>query len=89
MTISLSCLAPDDDTSIVSRRYHWVFATLGPTQIVSVILRATSGLEMRQTEKYGASKEWKDYAASTPVFVPGTRQYAWGKGKGDKEKDSK
>ena len=53
---------------------------------MSVILRATSGLEMRQAEKYGASKEWKEYAASTPVFVPGTRQYTWGKGENKKDK---
>jgi len=62
-----------------NNRYHWVFAFIGPFQIVSIILRATGGLEKRQAEKYGASKEWKEYAASTPVLVPGTRQYTWGK----------
>lgn len=60
-------------------RYHWVFATIGPTQIVSIILRATKGLEKRQEEKYGSSKEWKEYKSSTPVLVPGTRQYTWEK----------
>lgn len=60
-------------------RYHWVFSVIGPSQIVSIILRATGGLEKRQAEKYGSSKEWKEYAKSTPVFMPGTRQYTWGK----------
>ena len=60
-------------------RYHRAFAFLGPWQIVSIILRATGGLEKRQAEKYGSSKEWKEYAASTPVLVPGSRQYTWGK----------
>ncbi|CAM9399588.1 unnamed protein product [Pylaiella littoralis] len=64
--------------------YHWVFSFLGPSQIVSIILRATGGLEKRQQEKYGPSKEWKEYSASTPVLVPGTRQYTWGKA--DKKK---
>ncbi|CAB1106154.1 unnamed protein product [Ectocarpus sp. CCAP 1310/34] len=59
--------------------YHWVFSVIGPSQIVSIILRATGGLEKRQVEKYGSSKEWKEYAKSTPVFVPGTRQYSWEK----------
>ncbi|CAN0003933.1 unnamed protein product, partial [Ectocarpus sp. 13 AM-2016] len=59
--------------------YHWVFSVIGPSQIVSIILRATGGLEKRQAEKYGSSKEWKEYAKSTPVFVPGTRQYTWEK----------
>ncbi|CAN0065945.1 unnamed protein product [Ectocarpus sp. 6 AP-2014] len=59
--------------------YHWVFSVIGPSQIVSIILRATGGLEKRQVEKYGSSKEWKEYAKSTPVFVPGTRQYTWEK----------
>ncbi|CAM9581266.1 unnamed protein product [Ectocarpus sp. 12 AP-2014] len=59
--------------------YHWVLSVIGPSQIVSIILRATGGLEKRQAEKYGSSKEWKKYAKSTPVFVPGTRQYTWEK----------
>lgn len=62
-----------------------MFASLGPTQIVSIILRATRGLEKRQAEKYGSSKEWNEYTASTPVLVPGTRQYTLEKGEQKKK----
>lgn len=59
------------------RRYHWLFSSLGPLQIVSIILRATGGLEKRQAERYESLEGWKEYASSTPVFVPGTSQYSW------------
>ncbi|CAM9389158.1 unnamed protein product, partial [Hapterophycus canaliculatus] len=64
-------------TPAYTKWYHWVFSSLGPSQIVSIILRATGGLEKRQAEKYGNLKGWKEYTASTPVLVPGTSQYSW------------
>lgn len=84
MRQSYSLLPPPGhgDTSL-AHRYHWAFASIGPYQIVSIILRATGGLEKRQAKKYGSTEDWKKYAAKTPVLVPGTRQYTWGKA--DKE----
>lgn len=64
-------------------RYHWILGSLGPCQIVSIILRATGGLERRQADKYSSDKEFQAYTASTPVLIPGTRQYRW------KEENSK
>lgn len=70
-------------------RYHWVLGSIGPQQIVSIILRATGGLEKRQAERYASSKEFQAYVASTPVLVPGTRQYTWGKGNDDNKQGKK
>lgn len=56
-------------------RYHWVLAAVGPSQIVFIITRATKVLEKRQGEKRSSDKEYKAYKASTPVLIPGSRQY--------------
>lgn len=61
------------------RRWHWILGSLGTYQIVAIIMRATGGLEKRQADKYGASSDFQAYAASTPVLLPGTRQYRWEK----------
>ena len=71
--------SPLHRTPFSRRRYHWVLASLGTIQIFAIIARATGGLEKRQAEKYGSSEDWKAYAALTPVLVPFTRQYTWGK----------
>ncbi|CAM9568538.1 unnamed protein product, partial [Sphacelaria rigidula] len=48
----------------------WVLAAIGPSQIVSIITRATKGLEKRQGEKYDSDKDYQAYKKSTPVLVP-------------------
>jgi len=49
---------------------QWIIALLGYVAIVYVMISGAKRLEKKQDKRYGASQEYQEYVAKTPILLP-------------------